>query len=380
MGATYKNNIELTIFGESHGKAIGITIGNLPSGIQIDLDEVSRDMKRRAPGQNKMSTARKEADQVEILSGLQDGITTGAPLTGVIYNSDQHSKDYSLLKTNMRPGHSDYPAYIKYKGFNDVRGGVHFSGRITAPIVFAGNIAKQILKQKGIIVGAHILSIGKIKDEKFPVNVDDEMLLKLSEKQYPTIKEGVFEKMEETILKAKENLDSVGGKIECVALHVPAGVGEPFFDSLESHLSSLMFSIPAVKSVSFGDGESIDEMFGSEANDCYYYDEEGNVTKSTDYALANPKIVSYTPKQSYLKTGEACLSVPEDVKGYVPRHAKITVEGFDVLTNKDVKIVARGFLAICLQHELDHFDGVLYYDHINKEYPLVPIENAMVIE
>ena len=280
----------------------------------------------------------------------------------------------------MRPGHSDYPAYIKYKGFNDVRGGGHFSGRITAPIVFAGNIAKQILKQKGIIIGAHILSIGKIKDEKFPINVDDEMLLKLSEKQYPTIKEDVFEKMEETILKAKENLDSVGGKIECVALHVPAGVGEPFFDSLESHLSSLMFSIPAVKSVSFGDGESIDEMLGSEANDCYYYDEEGNVTKSTDYALANPKIVSYTPKQSYLKTGEACLSVPEDVKGYVPRHAKITVEGFDVLTNKDVKIVARGFLAICLQHELDHFDGVLYYDHINKEYPLVPIENAMVIE
>ena len=152
MGATYKNNIELTIFGESHGKAIGITIGNLPSGIQIDLDEVARDMKRRAPGQNKMSTARKEADQVEILSGLQDGITTGAPLTGVIYNSDQHSIDYSLLKTNMRPGHSDYPAYIKYKGFNDVRGGGHFSGRITAPIVFAGNIAKQILKQKGIVV------------------------------------------------------------------------------------------------------------------------------------------------------------------------------------------------------------------------------------
>ena len=276
MGATYKNNIELTIFGESHGKAIGITIGNLPSGIQIDLDEVARDMKRRAPGQNKMSTARKEADQVEILSGLQDGITTGAPLTGVIYNSDQHSKDYSLLKTNMRPGHSDYPAYIKYKGFNDVRGGGHFSGRITAPIVFAGNIAKQILKQKGIVVGAHILSIGNVKDERFPYNVDETLLSSLSQKHYPTIKEEVFEKMEETILKAKENLDSVGGKVECVALHVPAGIGEPFFDSLESHLSSLMFSIPAVKSVSFGDGEMIDQMLGSEANDCYYYDENGN--------------------------------------------------------------------------------------------------------
>lgn len=283
MGATYKNNIELTIFGESHGKAIGITIGNLPSGIQIDLGEVSRDMKRRAPGQNKMSTARKEADQVEILSGLQDGITTGAPLTGVIYNSDQHSKDYSLLKTNMRPGHSDYPAYIKYKGFNDVRGGGHFSGRITAPIVFAGNIAKQILKQKGIVVGAHILSIGNVKDERFPYNVDETLLSSLSQKQYPTIKEDVFEKMEATILKARENLDSVGGKVECVALHVPAGIGEPFFDSLESHLSSLMFSIPAVKSVSFGDGEMIDQMLGSEANDCYYYDENGDVKTSSNH-------------------------------------------------------------------------------------------------
>ena len=283
MGATYKNNIELTIFGESHGKAIGITIGNLPSGIQIDLGEVSRDMKRRAPGQNKMSTARKEADQVEILSGLQDGITTGAPLTGVIYNSDQHSKDYSLLKTNMRPGHSDYPAYIKYKGFNDVRGGGHFSGRITAPIVFAGNIAKQILKQKGIVVGAHILSIGNVKDERFPYNVDETLLSSLSQKQYPTIKEDVFEKMEATILKARENLDSVGGKVECVALHVPAGIGEPFFDSLESHLSSLMFSIPAVKVFLLDDGEMIDQMLGSEANDCYYYDENGDVKTSSNH-------------------------------------------------------------------------------------------------
>lgn len=283
MSSSWGTNIELSIFGESHGQAIGIVIGNLPAGIQLDMVDIRRQMKRRAPGLNIMSTPRKEKDEVQIMSGLMGDVTTGAPLCAMIYNSDQHSKDYSLLQECMRPGHSDYPAYIKYKGFNDVRGGGHFSGRITAPIVFAGNIAKQILKQKGIIVGAHILSIGKIKDEKFPVNVDDEMLLKLSEKQYPTIKEDVFEKMEETILKAKENLDSVGGKIECVALHVPAGVGEPFFDSLESHLSSLMFSIPAVKSVSFGDGESIDEMLGSEANDCYYYDEEGNVRTSTNH-------------------------------------------------------------------------------------------------
>lgn len=283
MAATYKNNIELTIFGESHGKAIGIVIGNLPSGIFIDEKEIQRDMKRRAPGQNQMSTARKEADQVEIISGIQDGITTGAPLTGIIYNSDQHSKDYSLLKTNMRPGHSDYPAYIKYNGFNDVRGGGHFSGRITAPIVFAGSIAKQILKQKGIKIGAHILSIGEIQDESFDVNVNDELLDELLEKPYPTLNTEIFDQMEEKILKAKENLNSVGGKVECVALHVPAGIGEPFFDSLESHLSSLMFSIPAVKSVSFGDGANIDTMLGSEANDEYYYDENGNVKTTSNH-------------------------------------------------------------------------------------------------
>ena len=283
MAATYKNHIELTIFGESHGKAIGIVIGNLPSGIHIDEQEIAQDMKRRAPGQNLMSTARKEADHVEIISGLQDGITTGAPLTGLIYNSDQHSKDYSLLKTHMRPGHSDYPAYVKYQGFNDVRGGGHFSGRITAPIVFAGNIAKQILKQKGIRVGAHILSIGSIQDQKFDMQVNDDLLDELLEKSYPTIDSAVFSQMEETILNARKDLNSVGGKVECVALHVPAGIGEPFFDSLESHLSSLMFSIPAVKSVSFGDGDTIDTMLGNEANDEYYYDEDGLVKTTTNH-------------------------------------------------------------------------------------------------
>lgn len=283
MAATYKNNLELTIFGESHGQAIGIVIGNLPSGIHIDEQEIERDMKRRAPGQNLMSTARKEADQVKIVSGLQDGVTTGAPLTGLIYNSDQHSKDYSLLKTHMRPGHSDYAAYVKYQGFNDVRGGGHFSGRLTAPIVFAGNIAKQILKQKGIRVGAHILSIGSIQDQKFDMQVNDDLLDQLLETPYPTIDRDVFPQMKKTILQAREELNSVGGKVECVALHVPAGIGEPFFDSLESHLSSLLFSIPAVKSVSFGDGDQIDKMLGSEANDEYYYDEDGIVKATSNH-------------------------------------------------------------------------------------------------
>lgn len=281
MSSTWKNNIEITIFGESHGKAIGIVLGNLPSGIKIDLEEVAKEMKRRAPGQDKMSTARKEADKVEIMSGLQDDVTTGAPLCGIIYNSDQHSKDYSLLKEKMRPGHSDYPAFVKYQGFNDVRGGGHFSGRITAPIVFAGAIAKQILAKQGIHVGAHILSIKDIYDEYFDMRLSNETLNYLSEQQYPVLNKDIYDQFVKTIDEARMNQDSVGGKIECAIIGLKAGLGDPFFDSIESHLSSLLFSIPAVKSVAFGN-DRISEMFGSEANDCYYYDKDVIKTKTNN--------------------------------------------------------------------------------------------------
>ena len=240
MSSTWKNNIEITIFGESHGKAIGIILGNLPAGIKIDMDEVAREMKRRAPGRNKMSTPRKEADNVEVVSGLYEGITTGAPLCGMIYNCDQHSKDYSLLKEKMRPGHSDYPAFVKYQGFNDVRGGGHFSGRITAPIVFAGAIAKQILAKQGIHVGAHILSIKDIYDEYFDMRLSNETLNYLSEQQYPVLNKDIYDQFVKTIDEARMNQDSVGGKIECAIIGLKAGLGDPFFDSIESHLSSLL--------------------------------------------------------------------------------------------------------------------------------------------
>ena len=281
MSSTWKNNIEITIFGESHGKAIGIILGNLPAGIKIDMDEVAREMKRRAPGRNKMSTPRKEADNVEVVSGLYEGITTGAPLCGMIYNCDQHSKDYSLLKEKMRPGHSDYPAFVKYQGFNDVRRGGHFSGRITAPIVFAGAIAKQILAKQGIHVGAHILSIKDIYDEYFDMRLSNETLNYLSEQQYPVLNKDIYDQFVKTIDEARMNQDSVGGKIECAIIGLKAGLGDPFFDSIESHLSSLLFSIPAVKSVAFGN-DRISEMFGSEANDCYYYDKDVIKTKTNN--------------------------------------------------------------------------------------------------
>lgn len=240
MSANWGHHIELSLFGESHGKAIGITIGNLPAGIKLDMDAINKDMQRRAPGKNKMSTQRKEADEVEILSGVLDGYTTGAPLCGIIKNTSQHSKDYSYLKDNMRPGHSDYPAYIKYKGFNDVRGGGHFSGRLTAPIVFAGAIAKQILKEKGIHVGAHILSIKDVKDTHYPLDVNASYLEELNKKDYPVILDDIYTKMQETIEEARKEGDSVGGKIECTVTGLPAGVGNPFFDSIEAHLSPLL--------------------------------------------------------------------------------------------------------------------------------------------
>lgn len=280
MSSTWGTNIELSIFGESHGQAIGIVIGNLPAGIPLDMADIKYQMKRRAPGQNIMSTPRKEKDEVHIMSGLMNNVTTGAPLCAMIYNSDQHSKDYSLLQECMRPGHSDYPAYIKYKGFNDVRGGGHFSGRITAPIVFAGSVAKQILKQKGIVIGAHIQSIKDVYDDSFGVDISSQDIENMLQQQYPTLNLDVFEKMQVTIEEARMHQDSVGGMIECAILNVPAGLGNPFFDSIESHLSSLLFSIPAVKSVSFGLGEKITELYGHEANDCYYYEDEKVKTKT----------------------------------------------------------------------------------------------------
>lgn len=280
MSSNWGQNIELSIFGESHGQAIGIVIGNLPAGIKLDMEDIRKQMKRRAPGQNKMSTSRQETDAVHIVSGVIDDITTGAPLCVMINNHDQHSKDYSLLKECMRPGHSDYPAYMKYHGFNDVRGGGHFSGRLTAPLVFAGTIAKQILKQKGIIIGAHILSVKDVYDQHFGIDINEDDLRILLEDQYPTIDHDAFMKMQDVIEDARMNKNSVGGKIECVILNVPAGLGNPFFDSIESHMSSLLFSIPAVKSVHFGLGEDITELYGNQANDAYFYQGKQVKTKT----------------------------------------------------------------------------------------------------
>lgn len=247
------------IFGESHGPAIGVTIENPPCGVKVDEEFISSQMLRRAPGQNSTSTARKEADKVEILSGVYNGYTTGTPLCAVIKNTDTKSKDYEGLRVTPRPSHADYTGGIRYSGFNDVRGGGHFSGRLTAPLVFAGSLAKLVLKEKGIEISSVISDIGGVKN--------------------PTEKQA-----EEIILAAKENLDSVGGSVKCVISGVPAGFGSPdLYKNSEGIISQYMFSIPAVKGIAFGAGFDFASMRGSEANDAFTY-ENGDVKTVTNHA------------------------------------------------------------------------------------------------
>jgi chorismate synthase len=282
MSGQWGKKVRYSIFGESHGSGIGITIDGLPSGIKLDMDFINNEMLRRAPGRNEFSTQRKEGDKVQLLSGYFNGYTTGTPLCGVIFNEDQSSKDYSELKDVARPGHADLTGWVKYSGFNDYRGGGHFSGRLTAPLVFAGAIAKQLLCEKGIIIGSHILSVGDVFDRSFDgVNVKSELLEELLKKSFPVIDDEKGKEMKDVISNAKLEKDSVGGIIEAAILNLPMGLGEPFFDSIESRLAQLLFSVPGVKGVEFGKGFEITRLRGSEANDEPYMD-KGRVKLRTN--------------------------------------------------------------------------------------------------
>jgi chorismate synthase len=283
MSSIWGNKIKLSIFGESHGEAIGVVIDNLPPGIQLDLQYINKQMIRRAPGKNKLSTTRNESDLPKIISGYFNGKTTGAPLCAIIYNEDTSSKDYSILKDNMRPGHSDYPAYVKYQACNDYRGGGHFSGRITAPLLFAGAIAMQILqKYKNIHIGSRIKSIYNVEDDAQLKNINENSLNNLKNMDFPVLTLEKSAEMQAEILNAKENLDSVGGIVESFIINLEAGYGEPFFDSVESRLSQMIFSIPSVKGIEFGEGFNISSMKGSTANDSYYVENEKVLTKSNN--------------------------------------------------------------------------------------------------
>lgn len=282
---TWGSNLRLTIFGESHGPAIGAVLEGLPAGEEIDGEQVLAQMARRAPGHDSSATPRKESDTPEILSGILNGRTTGAPLCAVIRNTNTHSEDYENLRNVPRPGHADYTAGVRYRGFNDVRGGGCFSGRLTAPLVFAGAVCRQILKRRGVTIGAHVLSIHSAADQPFDaVNVSADLLENLSSRYFPTVDPAAEAAMRAEIESARQMRDSVGGVAECAAVGMPAGHGGPLSEGVESVLSSLLFAIPACKGVEFGAGFSSASLFGSENNDPFYFDGNGTVKTRTNHA------------------------------------------------------------------------------------------------
>ena len=264
MSSMYGENLRLSVFGQSHAPAIGMTLDGIPAGLPVDMAALQAFLARRAPGQNGFSTTRKEADTPEFLCGISDGFTCGAPVTAIIRNTNTRSGDYDNLRDCPRPGHADYTAQIKYGGYQDAAGGGHFSGRLTAPICIAGGLCIQWLAQKGIRVGAHIASIAGISDTPFDM-IDPQ--IDAVGKEFPVLDTEAGEAMGNAILEAKSAGDSVGGVIECAVTGLPAGLGGPMFDGVENRIAGIVFGIPAVKGLEFGLGFGLSAMRGSLSND-----------------------------------------------------------------------------------------------------------------
>lgn len=282
MSSTYGDKIKISVFGESHGNGIGVVIDGLPAGVKIDMDKVLVQMSRRAPGKDRTATPRLEKDLPKVLSGMLGDTLTGAPLCAVIENTNTKSGDYSNLLACPRPGHSDYTAFVKYNASNDIRGGGHFSGRLTAPIVFAGAVCRQILESKGIKIAAHINSIGTVNDAPFnPVCIEDELIDKLNNSTFALIDGSVEEAMREQVEDARMSLDSIGGTIECAVTGIDAGIGEPMFEGVEGVIAKAVFGVPAIKGMEFGKGFELAQMRGSQSNDPFRY-ENGNVVTETN--------------------------------------------------------------------------------------------------
>ena len=282
-----------TIFGESHGPAIGAVLEGVPAGLALDLDFVQRELDRRAPGRDGLSTARREADRVEVLSGVFDGKTTGAPLCLLIRNSDQHSGDYEAIRYTPRPSHGDYAGFVQSRGCLDYRGGGHFSGRLTAPLVAAGAVAKLLLRERGVTVGAHISAIYGIRDAA-PQSAAE--LLAVGEKEFPVLDDERGREMRQAILDARKEGDSVGGSIECMVSGLPAGLGAPDFGrNVEGIFSQYLFAVPGVKAVEFGAGVAFALMRGSEANDPFAVEDGRVVTETNNAGGVNGGITNGMP-------------------------------------------------------------------------------------
>ena len=275
MSSTYGENLRLTIFGQSHSPAIGVTVEGLPAGLAIDMAALQAFLDRRAPGRDKNSTTRKEADMPEFLSGLTGNFTCGAPLTAIIRNTNTRSGDYSELEHKPRPGHADYTACVKYGPHRDYAGGGHFSGRLTAPLCIAGGICLQLLAKEGITVRARIRSVADVTD-------DAPFTASVAHKPFPTVSDAAGEEMQQRIADAKAACDSVGGVVECIVEGAPVGLGDPMFGGMENRIAQAVFGIGAVKGVEFGDGFEVAKLRGSENNDPFRV-EDGKIVTTTNH-------------------------------------------------------------------------------------------------
>jgi len=281
MSSTYGDNLKLSIFGQSHGAAIGMTLDGIPAGLAVDLEALQAFLDRRAPGKAAYATSRQEGDKPEFLAGIVNGITCGAPIAAIIPNTNTRSGDYTNLKDCPRPGHADYTAQVKYGGYQDVAGGGHFSGRLTAALCIAGGLCKQWLEQKGIFIGAHLSAVAGIKDAPVyldPIHPDLAAICK----DFPVVNPEAGLKMQEAIAKAKEDGDSVGGVIECIITGIPAGIGEPMFGGLESRIAQIVYGVPAVKGLEFGSGFYGSQLRGSENNDPFSMEGDTIVTATNN--------------------------------------------------------------------------------------------------
>ena len=325
---TWGNTLKISIFGESHGEGVGIVLDGIPAGIRLDMEELRREMKRRAPGRNTLSTPRSEADEVRILSGFFEGRTTGTPMAVVIENTNTISKHYD--PSMPRPGHADFTGFARYGASHDYRGGGHFSGRLTAPLVFAGAVAKQVLRTMGVEVGAHILRLGPVWDQAFdPVKISAAQLREPGHRIFPTLDTEAGEAMSQVILEHRNAQNSIGGVIECGAVGMPVGVGSPFFGSVESRLSSMLFSVPAVKGVEFGDGFGFVELNGKTANDEFYWQDEKIKTYTNHNGGINGGITNGMPVifRTVVKPTPS-ISLPQRTVNFETReNAEISVHG-----------------------------------------------------
>ena len=327
--------MKYTIFGESHGPAIGAVLEGVPAGLALDMAAMQRELARRAPGRDNLSTARQEADQVEILSGLFEGKTTGTPLTLMIRNGDQHSGDYDALRYTPRPSHGDYAGFVASQGSLDHRGGGHFSGRLTAPLVAVGAVAKQVLARQNIWVGSHISAIYGILDRPFE---NPEELRSLGDKPFPVLDEGKGEEMRQAILEAKKDGDSVGGSIECAVVGLPVGRGAPDFGrNVEGIFSQYLFAVPAVKAVAFGAGTAFAYMRGTEGNDPFVMRDGKVVTKTNHAGGVNGGITNGMPV-----VFEVTLRPTPSIA--------LPQESVDLRTGEEVEIEIRGRHDPCVVH------------------------------